>query len=130
MVGDNDAMATIAVKDLRAARTFYGDTLGLTEQTGSDNPDVVMYESGNAKVLVYRSDYAGTNEATVITWDVGDELESIVHDLKAKGITFEHYDVPQLSLQGDVHVAKDGFRVAWFKHPEGNILSVLRTGGR
>jgi catechol 2,3-dioxygenase-like lactoylglutathione lyase family enzyme len=127
MLGDNDAIATIAVKDLRAARTFYGDTLGLREQAGSDNPEVIMYRSGASKIQVYRSHYAGTNAATVVTWAVGGDLESIVQALAAKGVAFEHYDLPQLERQGDIHVAGDGLRVVWFKDPDGNILSILST---
>ncbi|HZW52600.1 MAG TPA: VOC family protein [Candidatus Elarobacter sp.] len=124
MLADNDAIATIAVKDLQAARKFYGDALGLREQAGPDNPEVITYESGGSKILVYRSSYAGTNEATVVTWAVR-ELEHIVEALKAKGVVFEHYDLPQLARRGDVHVAGDGFRVVWFKDPDGNILSIL-----
>ncbi len=125
MLGDSDAIATIAIKDLHAARTFYGDVLGLKEQPRSDNPEVITYGSGSSTILVYRSQYAGTNKATVVTWSVGDDLESIVQTLKAKGVAFEHYDLPQLSRQGDIHAASDGLRVAWFKDPDGNILSIL-----
>lgn len=128
MLGDNDAIATVAVMDLQAARTFYGGALGLKEQSGSDNPEVITYASGSSKILVYRSEYAGTNEATVVTWAVGGDLDAIVQTIKAKGVGFEHYDLPQLSLQGDVHVANDGLRVAWFKDPDGNILSILSPG--
>lgn len=128
MLGDNDAISTVAVRDLQAARTFYGDVLGLAEQAGSDNPEVLQYRSGKTKILVYRSQYAGTNQATVVTWAVGDELESIVRTLAAKGVTFEHYDLPQLKREGDVHVAPDGLRVAWFKDPDGNVLSILSGG--
>ena len=124
MLADNDAIATIAVKDLQAARAFYGDALGLRERAGSDNPEVITYESGGSTIMVYRSSYAGTNEATVVTWAVR-ELEPIVQALKAKGVVFEHYDLPQLTRRGDVHVANDGFSVAWFKDPDGNILSIL-----
>jgi hypothetical protein len=61
---------------------------------------------------------------------VGGDLESIVQNLKAKGVAFEHYDLPQLSLQGDIHVATDGLRVVWFKDPDGNILSIVTTAAR
>ena len=124
MLADNDAIATIAVKDLQTGRTFYGDTLGLRELAEPENPEVLMYESGKSKIQVYRSQYAGTNKATVITWAVHD-VDAIVQALKAKGVVFEHYDLPQLSLQGDVHVAENGFRVAWFKDPDGNVLSIV-----
>jgi catechol 2,3-dioxygenase-like lactoylglutathione lyase family enzyme len=130
MLGDNDAIATIAVKDLQAARRFYGDMLGLRERAGSDNPEVITYESGNSKILVYRSQYAGTNKATVVTWAVGEDLQSIVETLKAKAVAFEHYDLPRLSRHGDVHVAGDGLSVAWFKDPDGNILKVTRFRGQ
>jgi catechol 2,3-dioxygenase-like lactoylglutathione lyase family enzyme len=124
MLADNDAIATVAVMDLQTARSFYGDALGLRERAGSDNPEVITYESGRSKVLVYRSSFAGTNEATAVTWAVP-EVEPVVEALKAKGVVFEHYDLPQLTLRGDVHVANDGFGVAWFKDPDGNILSIV-----
>ncbi|UUZ74885.1 hypothetical protein LP414_22300 [Polaromonas sp. P1(28)-13] len=44
--------------------------------------------------------------------------------LKAKGVTFEHYDLPGLVREGDVHVAGT-FKGAWFKDPDGNILHIL-----
>jgi hypothetical protein len=72
---------------------------------------------------VYRSEYAGTNEATAVTWAV-DDIESEVEGLKAKGIIFEHYDLPGLTREGDVHVG-DGMKVAWFKDPDGNILNIV-----
>lgn len=123
MLADHDAIATIAVNDLRTARAFYGDTLGLRELGETENPDVLMYESGRSRIQVYRSQYAGTNKATVVTWSVRD-VDAIVQALRAKGVVFEHYDLPQLSLRGDVHVAENGFRVAWFKDPDGNVLSI------
>ena len=124
MLKDNDAIATIAVKDLKAARTFYTDKLGLREQSGSEDRQVITYESGASKLLVYESQYAGTNKATSATWTAGDDLESIVQDLRGKGVTFEHYDLPGLTRQGDIHAA-DGLRVVWFKDPDGNILSIV-----
>jgi hypothetical protein len=59
-----------------------------------------------------------------VTWSVGDELEDIVSKLKAKGVKFEHYDMPQMTRKGDIHIAGD-MKVAWFKDPDGNILNVM-----
>jgi hypothetical protein len=73
---------------------------------------------------VYESQYAGTNKATAATWIVGADLEGLVRDLKAKGVTFEKYDLPGTTRQGDVHVAGKT-KVAWFKDPDGNILSIV-----
>jgi hypothetical protein len=54
----------------------------------------------------------------------GEEVDAAVRDLKARGVSFEHYDMPGLTLEGDVHVGY-GMRVAWFKDPDGNILNIV-----
>jgi hypothetical protein len=72
---------------------------------------------------VYRSENAGTNRATAVTWEVGKQVDKLVRELKAKGVAFEHYDMPGLKVEGDVHVG-EGMRIAWFKDPDGNILSI------
>jgi hypothetical protein len=76
-------------------------------------------------VNVYRSEYAGTNQATAVTWAV-DDIEKEVKTLKTKGVKFEHYDMPGLKLEGDVHV-NDHMKVAWFKDPDGNILNIVSS---
>lgn len=123
MLGDRDAVATIAVKDLDAARRFYEGTLGL-KPTGDNDPEYSAYRSGNSSILVYRSQYAGTNQATAVTWPVGDEVEDIVRTLKSKGVTFERYDLPGTTRKGDVHVTGD-HKAAWFKDPDGNIIGIV-----
>jgi hypothetical protein len=75
-------------------------------------------------INVYRSKYAGTNQATALTWVVGDEVEDVVESLKAKGISFEHYDMPDITREGDVHIGGN-MKVAWFKDPDGNILNII-----
>jgi extradiol dioxygenase family protein len=122
MLTDNDAMATIAVKDMVAARRFYEGMLHFKRAGGSED-GVLTYQSGKSTVLVYRSDYAGTNKATSATWSVGRELDAIVRNLKDAGVQFEHYDLPGARREGDIHVFGD-FRAAWFKDPDGNILHV------
>ena len=123
MLGDKDAAANIAVKDLIAARKFYEGTLGLTP-VGAEGEEVIVFRSGNSTINVYRSDYAGTNQATAVTWVVGEGVADVVRALKAKGVAFEHYDMPGMTLEGDLHVTGD-MKVAWFKDPEGNILNII-----
>ena len=122
MLGDKDAAANIAVKNLERARKFYEDTLGLT-QIGSEGQEAITFRSGNSIINVYQSQYAGTNKATAVTGVVGQNVEGFVQQLKAKGIAFEHYDMPGVTRNGDVHVAED-MKVAWFKDPDGNILNI------
>lgn len=123
MLGNIDAVANLAVKDMTVARRFYEDTLGLA-QVDSEGDEVAVYRSGNARVQVYRSSFAGTNQATAVSWQVGADIERLVAALKAKGVRFEHYDMPDTRLEGDLHVA-DGMKMAWFKDPDGNILHLI-----
>ena len=115
MLAAKEAMATIAVKDLAKAKKFYGDTLGL-KQLDEEMDEVATYQSGKSTIVVYESQFAGTNKATSATWGVGDELDSIVSTLKKKGVPFEHYSMPGMTLDGDIHKFGD-FRAAWFKDP-------------
>ena len=122
MLGDRDAAATLAVSDLQRARDFYENTLGL--ETLREIPGAILYKSGSSVVLVYPSEYAGTNQATAASWAVGDEFDAIVQELQAKGVAFEHYDdLPETTREGDVHMMGD-FKAVWFKDPDGNILSL------
>jgi catechol 2,3-dioxygenase-like lactoylglutathione lyase family enzyme len=122
MLADHDAIATVAVKDLEVARKFYQDVVGLTP-TEEQEPGVVSFKSGSSTLFVYVSQYAGTNQATAVTWAVGDKVEEIVRALKARGVVFEHYDLPDVTLHGDIHVAGE-LKLAWFKDPDGNILAI------
>ena len=118
-----DAIANLAVKDLEAARKFYEGVLGFS-QVDEEGGELIVYKSGKTVFNVYRSDYAGTNQATAVTWDVGDRVAEIAEALAAKGIEFEHYDMPGMRREGDVHIAGD-MKVAWFKDPDGNILNIV-----
>jgi len=117
-----DAIATVAVRDLAAARRFYEQTLGL-KPIDSEGDEVIVYRSGKGSLNVYRSQFAGTNKATAVTWNVGNAIEDIVTGLKAKGVKFEHYEMPGITRQGDLHLC-GAMKVAWFKDPDGNTFAV------
>jgi catechol 2,3-dioxygenase-like lactoylglutathione lyase family enzyme len=123
MLANKDAATNLAVRNLKTAKKFYEGTLGL-KPVGKQGEHLVAYRSGGSTLLVYESEYAGTNKATALTWTVGDDVEGMVSALKAKGVSFEHYDLPGMTRKGDVHVA-GGMKAAWFKDPDGNILSIV-----
>lgn len=123
MLNLHNASAVLSVHDLAAARIFYEQTLGLTA-VDTQEEELVTYRTGNTIINVYRSQFAGTNKATAVVWSVGNELDDIVKQLKAKGVQFEHYDMPGQTLEGDVHVFGD-MRVVWFKDPAGNLLNLI-----
>src|SRR4051812_5523876 len=120
MLGDYDAGTALAVKDLEAAKDFYGNKLGL-EPVG-ENPGGVQYKSGNTKFFIFQSEYAGTNKATYMGWNV-DDIEQVVDDLKSKGVQFDVYDLPEADVQGEIHVWGT-VKTAFFKDPSGNILAI------
>lgn len=121
MLRDHDAIATIAVKDMDAAIRFYEGTLGF--KPSATEMGTRQLQSGNTQILVYPSQFAGTNKATALTWMV-DDVEKIVGELKSKGVKFEHYEMPQVTIRGDVHIFGD-LKNAWFKDPDGNVLSIV-----
>ncbi len=125
MLGRADATPMIAVKDLDRAKQFYEDKLGMKpkEEWGDEG---VTLKSGDTLFNLYRSEFAGTNKATALTFRV-DDIDEEVSELKEKGIFFEHYDVPGLERHGDIYVA-EGMKTAWFKDPDGNILSLIEGG--
>ena len=122
MLGDKDVIATIAVRDLAKAKRFYEGKLGL-KPAPSEEKSVLNYKSGKSTLMVYVSDFAGTNKATAATWIV-DDVEQLARDLKAKGVVFEHYDFPGMTRKGDVHFAGE-LKNAWAKDPDGNILGFV-----
>ena len=118
-----DAVANLAVKDLEAARKYYEGVLGFTK-VDEEGGELIVYRSGKTVFNVYRSDFAGTNRATAMTWPIGDRVAEVAEALAAKGVRFEHYDMPGMRREGDVHIAGD-MKVAWFKDPDGNILNIV-----
>ena len=123
MLGDKNVVATIAVKDLAVGRKFYEGTLGL-KVVHAEGGEALTFQCGSTQLLVYRSQFAGTNRATAANFLVGADLAAIVGDLNAKGVPFERYDMPGVRREGDVHVFGD-LKTAWFKDPDGNILSLI-----
>ena len=131
MLRDHDSSAIVAVSDMDRARDFYSNVLGLELASGggSGTDEPLVYKTGATRLTVYPSQEAGTNRANAVCWGVGEDLDSIVAELAAKSVTFEHY--PGIGrLDGDVHVI-DGqgpngadARLVWFKDPDGNILHI------
>lgn len=125
MLGDHDAMPTLAVKDLGVARSYYEGTLGFTPR--SQNEEGIVYGAGGGAFLVYRSSFAGTNRATAMSIQVpGDAFDAEVADLRERGVTFDTFDAPGIDwADGVASMGDDGaYRSAWWSDPDGNILNV------
>jgi catechol 2,3-dioxygenase-like lactoylglutathione lyase family enzyme len=114
--------ATIPAKDLEGTRRFYEDVLGA--QVVMEDPGGIIYRSGDSTFSLYPTEYAGTAQHTLGAFMVRD-VETTVADLRSKGVRFEDYDLPGVKTVNGI-ADLDGFRGAWFKDPEGNILSVVQ----
>ena len=122
MLSNFSPCATIAVKNLKAVRSFYEDILGF-KPIGATLRGAQSFQAGDATVVIYESQSAGTNLATAVTWNLGEHFDDMVKALDGKGVPFEHYKFPGIVLEGHVHVVQQAgpSRVAWFKDPDGNI---------
>ena len=122
MLKDHDSSAILAVADLDRARDFYGDVLALERVEDGAEEGVLVYRTGKTRLVVYQSEFAGTNRANAVVWGVGGDVDAIVASLEAKGAAFEHY--PDIGrLEGNVHHA-GGMKLVWLKDPDGNILHI------
>jgi catechol 2,3-dioxygenase-like lactoylglutathione lyase family enzyme len=117
--------AAVAVTDMERAREFYEGKLGFT--AGGDDPDGGRtYECAEQTTLhVFPSAGARSSGATVAGWAV-DDVERVVDELTANGVTFERYDDPQISMDEKGIAAFGDSRGAWFKDPDGNVLALVQ----
>lgn len=111
--------AYIPVSDVARARRFYEDKVGLRPK--QEYAGGVIYECGGTEVFMYPTPNAGTSRASQAFWQVAD-VEKEVAELKARGVTFEHYEMPGMNTNGIATAG--GAKTAWFKDTEGNILAV------
>jgi catechol 2,3-dioxygenase-like lactoylglutathione lyase family enzyme len=122
MLKGYDTATMIPAKDLERTRRFYEDVLGFS--VDYEDQGGITYKSGSTTFNLYPTQFAGTAQHTLIGWAV-DDIEAVVDDLASKGVTFEQYDMGELKTDAK-GIAQMGpqERGAWFKDPEGNILSV------
>lgn len=112
--------ATIPAQDLKRARAFYEEKLGLKPK--EERPDGLMYESGAGRFLLFESSGQASGTHTQLAFEV-DDIGSSVEELRRNGVVFEEYDLPGFkTVDGIADIA--GERGAWFKDSEGNLLAI------
>ena len=120
MLSDATIHAYIPVTNVYRARKFYEEKLGLKPK--GEYAGGVIYECGGAEVFLYPTPNAGTSKASQAYWDVKD-VESEVAALKKRGVTFEEYDMPGITMKDSIATG-GGAKTAWFKDTEGNIMAI------
>ena len=122
MLSRSAVEANIPAGDVKRAREFYADKLGLTPIAELPGP-TLRYQTAGTFFNVYETQYAGQAGHTIAQFHVED-VESEVRDLEAKGVAFEVYDMPGVEWNGSVATLPGMGKAAWFKDSEGNILCV------
>ena len=123
MLSDVPISAVIPASDLDRARRFYGETLGC--KLVRDEGETVRFSSGGAEFTLYRTPSGGQAGHTLAGWRVAD-LDAEMAELRARGVTFEDYDLPGGLKTVDGVAELGGIRGCWFKDSEGNILGVVQ----
>lgn len=115
------SFSSFSVNDLQRAKQFYGETLGLDI---NETPEGLELRTGNNTVFLYTKPNHTPASFTVLNFQVKD-IEAAVDELAALGVTLEHYNLPDIKTDDRGIFRGPGPRIAWFKDPAGNILSVL-----
>jgi predicted enzyme related to lactoylglutathione lyase len=124
MLGDAKAFPGFSVDDIGTAKDFYRSTLGL-EVTESDGM-LTLHLAGGTDVLVYLKPDHSPATFTILNFPV-DDVDRAIDDLTDRGVRFETYDRKDLKTDERGVLIGDGPRIAWFKDPAGNVLSVLES---
>jgi catechol 2,3-dioxygenase-like lactoylglutathione lyase family enzyme len=122
MFKNTHAFSGFAVDDVRKAKAFYGETLGL--DVSESNGMLTLHIAGGTKILVYPKPNHTPASFTILNFPVA-QIEPAVAGLKQAGVRFERYDQPELKTDDQGIFRGGGPLIAWFKDPAGNILSVL-----
>jgi len=120
MLASKKLIAFVPTADYAKARAFYSDVLGLT--LISEDPFALVFDANGVILRVVKAGKFTPHPFTVLGWEVSD-VDSTVAELVKKGVKFEKYGMPGQDDRG-IWSAPGGAKVAWFKDPDGNVLSV------
>ena len=116
------AFSSFSVNDIPKAREFYEKILGLEVTDLRDN--IELHIRGENNILVYPKEDHTPATFTVLNFPV-DDMEKAVNQLTEAGVKFEKYDMPGAVTDERGVFHGEGYKIAWFKDPAGNILSII-----
>lgn len=129
MLGDSNIVAIVPTHDIGRSRRFYEDTLGLKVVEEFDEGSIGFETSTGSRMLLYTTTVQVPAAHTLASFGTAD-VEAEVADLESRGVVFEEYDMSEYGFddmgKSKVLTMPDGMQVAFFKDPEGNILSVAQ----
>ena len=119
------AATTLPAEDLKRARSFYEEKLGLETESRDDMPEGFFVHAGKGSLIFLYERGRATAENTAVTFEV-DDLEGTVSELRSRGVQFEEYDSPGIKTVNAI-ATRGTDQAAWFKDSEGNILCAHET---
>ncbi len=122
MLKDTKAFSGFSVNDVQKAKEFYGQTLGL--DVSESHGLLELHIAGGTNILMYPKENHSPATFTILNFPV-DNIEQTVDDLARRGVHFESYNEGDLVTDEQGIFRGGGPKIAWFKDPAGNILSVL-----
>ena len=125
MFKDTKAFSSFSVDNLQKAKKFYGETLGLEVSEAYGGRLLELHIGGGRNVLIYPKDNHTPATFTILNFPV-ENLEQSVDDLTKRGVRFEIYNEGDIKTdEKGISLSDDGPKIAWFKDPAGNVLSML-----
>ena len=122
MVKINRVSAAMPAQDIKRARAFYEQTLGL--KPTEESPDgSARYAFGETGFTVFPSSGKASGTHTQIAFLVDDVVET-ARELKSRGVQLEEYDMPNFKTRDGIVDLPDGSKGAWFKDTEGNLIAL------
>ena len=121
MFKNTKAFSSFSVDDIKKAKEFYGQTLGL--EVSETKEGLGLQIAGGGQVFIYPKPNHTPATFTILNFPV-DDIEQAVDQLTKLGVRFEHYEGDIKTDAKGIH-RNAGPKIAWFKDPAGNILSVL-----
>ncbi len=126
MLGDFPMSARLAAVDIGRARAWYEAKLKLAPQREDVGGSALWYQCAGTWFFLYQTDSAGTAQNTVGGWEVKG-IESVMADLRSRGVVFEDYDFGEMKTVDGLLTAGPGFKAAWFRDSEGNVLELTEV---
>ena len=124
MLSNYTPVATVPTADIARARAFYEGTLGAGDGAQVAETGEVFYTCGTSGFLLYASQFAGTNQATTMSFQLDDAaFDAEVATLRDAGVSFDTFELEGLEWVDGVAVG-GGAKAVWFKDPDGNILNL------
>ncbi|MFN2487036.1 MAG: VOC family protein [Acidimicrobiia bacterium] len=123
MLSDFPISARLPASDIGRARAWYEQKLGLQPESEEMGGQALWYQTGGAWALLYQTEAAGSAQNTSAGWTVTG-IEAVMDEMRQRGVIFEEYDFGEMKTENGLLNIPPGYKSAWFKDSEGNILEL------